>query len=72
MAVGKEFIDQFTFRLKAKLRIDVDSLGILLVHMQKDLVQIENLEAQHKELSKKEDIDLYAEDLDDLEKALGL
>lgn len=36
------------------------------------LKQIENLEAQHKELSKKEDIDLYTEDLDDLEKALGL
>ena len=36
------------------------------------LKQIENLEVQHKELSKKEDIDLYTEDLDDLEKALGL
>lgn len=36
------------------------------------LAQIKNLEAQHEELSKKEDIDLYTEDLDDLEKALGL
>lgn len=36
------------------------------------LAQIKNLEAQHKELSKKEDIDLYNEDLDDLEKALDL
>ncbi|AYN55391.1 DNA topoisomeerase [Dickeya phage Coodle] len=36
------------------------------------LAQIKTLEAQHNELSKKEDIDLYNEDLDDLEKALDL
>ena len=36
------------------------------------LKQIETMEEQHRALSKKEDIDLYTEDLDDLEKALGL
>ena len=34
--------------------------------------QIKNLEVQREELSKKEDIDLYTEDLDELEKALDL
>lgn len=36
------------------------------------LKQIENMKDQHQTLSKKQDIDLYTEDLDELEAALGL
>lgn len=46
--------------------------SITLDARQRLLKQIETLKAQWEELNKKQDIDLYTDDLNDLEKALGL
>src|SRR5256885_609612 len=44
LAVGEELVDQHAFLHEAYARVDVDGLLVLLVHMEKDLVQVERLE----------------------------